>query len=374
MQTIHETESFKEADAIANEALYAGGQSYSEENPGPNGETFSLAASTQERDARPLPPIRISTEKMTGGRSDMRKAVREYIAAHLQGRSIQNTDTGWGISFSAESKSEAASKTRKEPAMRSALHLEEIVGKAVLLGDVPPDASRTADTERFHYFAIPVEIDGRSAVAWFNVRKHLRGGARTFYEFGLYENTAQTSPGLGRGAQSASANTPTFGPQTTVAEFIEKIKGQVPAAIKVDAAPTFSLRQFDSSRAVPTGTSARVFEFGNGSLVGPTTFSIRAYHGTPHEVDKFSLGKIGTGEGSQAAQKSGKSDEFRAMGGETYSLRSGDYESRIAAAFSPFQRSPEMRMAIARVAKQRALRLGAEWIEKGVEVRKEARP
>ncbi len=318
MQTIHETESFKEADAIANEALYAGGQSYSEANPGTNGETFSLAPSTRERDTRPLPPIRISTEKMAGDRSDMRKAVREYIATHLQGRSIQNTDTGWGIGFSSESKSEAVSKARKEPAMRSALHLEEIVGKAVLLGDVPPDASRTQDTERFHYFAIPVEIDGRSAVAWFNVRKHLRGGARTFYEFGLYENAARTSPGLGRGEQGTPANTPTFGPRTTVADFIEKIKGEVPAAVKVDAAPSFSLRQFADSRAVPTDKKARAFEFGNGSLVGPTTFSIRAYHGTPHEVDNFSLDKIGSGEGAQAygwglyfAQNQGVAESYR---------------------------------------------------------------
>lgn len=54
---------------------------------------------------------------------------------------------------------------------------------------------------------------------------------------------------------------------------------------------------------------------------------------------------------------------------ESYSLRRGDYESRIAAAFSPFQRSPEMRLAIAQVAKQRALRLGAEWIDKGAALR-----
>ncbi|MBL9176508.1 MAG: hypothetical protein JNM65_00500 [Verrucomicrobiaceae bacterium] len=54
---------------------------------------------------------------------------------------------------------------------------------------------------------------------------------------------------------------------------------------------------------------------------------------------------------------------------KTFSLRPGDYESRIAAAFSPFQRSPELRMAIAQVAKQRALRLGAEWIEKGAVLR-----
>lgn len=172
----------------------------------------------------------------------MRKAVRDYISAHLQGKTIRNTDTGWNVGFSSESKSEAVSKTRREPALRSALHLEEMVENAVLLGDVLPDGSRSNDTESFHYFAIPVEIDSKSAVAWFNVRKHLRGDSRTFYEFGLYENTAQTSPGLGRGAQGAPANTPTFGPQTTVADFIQKNKGDLPATIKVDTAPSFSLR------------------------------------------------------------------------------------------------------------------------------------
>lgn len=36
------------------------------------------------------------------------------------------------------------------------------------------------------------------------------------------------------------------------------------------------------------------------TLEGPATFSIRAFHGTPHKVDRFSLDKIGTGEGAQA--------------------------------------------------------------------------
>jgi hypothetical protein len=53
----------------------------------------------------------------------------------------------------------------------------------------------------------------------------------------------------------------------------------------------------------------------------------------------------------------------------TFSLRSGDFASRMAAAFSPFQRNPELRMAIARVAKERAMRLGAEWIEKAAVIR-----
>jgi hypothetical protein len=36
------------------------------------------------------------------------------------------------------------------------------------------------------------------------------------------------------------------------------------------------------------------------TLTGPATFSISAHHGTPHKVDRFSLDKIGTGEGAQA--------------------------------------------------------------------------
>lgn len=36
------------------------------------------------------------------------------------------------------------------------------------------------------------------------------------------------------------------------------------------------------------------------TLIGPASFSISAFHGTPHKVDRFSLDKIGTGEGNQA--------------------------------------------------------------------------
>jgi hypothetical protein len=49
----------------------------------------------------------------------------------------------------------------------------------------------------------------------------------------------------------------------------------------------------------PTDETRRL-SFDGGELVGPAMFSLRAYHGTPHEVDKFSTSKIGTGEGFQA--------------------------------------------------------------------------
>ena len=57
------------------------------------------------------------------------------------------------------------------------------------------------------------------------------------------------------------------------------------------------------------------------------------------------------------------------QGESTFSIGSGDYASRIAAAFSPFQRSPQLRLAIAQVAKARALKLGAEWIDKAALIR-----
>jgi len=62
----------------------------------------------------------------------------------------------------------------------------------------------------------------------------------------------------------------------------------------------FSLAPEMQSRAQPQ-TIAPVVEMPDGArLVGPSTFSITAYHGTPHKVDKFSMAKIGTGEGVQA--------------------------------------------------------------------------
>jgi hypothetical protein len=48
---------------------------------------------------------------------------------------------------------------------------------------------------------------------------------------------------------------------------------------------------------------APTFQASNATIVGPTTFSIDAFHGTPHKIDPeegFRLDRIGTGEGAQA--------------------------------------------------------------------------
>jgi hypothetical protein len=59
---------------------------------------------------------------------------------------------------------------------------------------------------------------------------------------------------------------------------------------------TFSL---SDSRAKPEDASNVTVLPDGAQLVGPTTFAIQAFHGTPHKVDKFSMDKIGMGEGAQ---------------------------------------------------------------------------
>lgn len=54
----------------------------------------------------------------------------------------------------------------------------------------------------------------------------------------------------------------------------------------------------------------------------------------------------------------------------TYSLRSGDFSSRMAAAFSPFQRSPELRRLMGKLAHDRVMRLAADLIDKANVIRK----
>lgn len=50
----------------------------------------------------------------------------------------------------------------------------------------------------------------------------------------------------------------------------------------------------------PTAETQSLQTTDGKTLTGPASFSIGAWHGTPHKVDKFTTEKIGTGEGAQA--------------------------------------------------------------------------
>ena len=54
------------------------------------------------------------------------------------------------------------------------------------------------------------------------------------------------------------------------------------------------------SRASAVSTDTPSIRASNATITGPANYSIGAFHGTPHKVDKFSTEKIGTGEGAQA--------------------------------------------------------------------------
>lgn len=58
---------------------------------------------------------------------------------------------------------------------------------------------------------------------------------------------------------------------------------------------------FSRKTGTPTKDSAetRELEFDGGVMHGPALFSLKAHHGTPHKVDRFTTDKIGTGEGAQ---------------------------------------------------------------------------
>lgn len=77
-----------------------------------------------------------------------------------------------------------------------------------------------------------------------------------------------------------------------------ELQARLKSANEKLAALSGESKMFSVSRAKPAD-GAPVFSAENATIVGPTLFSITAYHGTPHEVDKFSTSKIGTGEGAQ---------------------------------------------------------------------------
>ncbi len=95
---------------------------------------------------------------------------------------------------------------------------------------------------------------------------------------------------------------------TTPAEMLEaadlsinsgrKQYGTTDTTEEEDWQPTFSIGR----TGIKTTPATQLFEGAEGSpsVIGPVTFSIGAFHGTPHAVDKFTTDKIGTGEGAQA--------------------------------------------------------------------------
>ena len=113
--------------------------------------------------------------------------------------------------------------------------------------------------------------------------------------------------------------------RVNVLDIFNPRKGALPLAGEVlkfkDEGRVAGLEEvsFSLGRSEVTPTDAtQTFPTKDGGVVGPASFSISAFHGTPHKVNKFSTEQIGTGEGNQVygwglyfAQSKKVADDYR---------------------------------------------------------------
>lgn len=322
-QAALESEAAAEAEAIANEALNAGGASYSEENPGPNGETFSIGR--VKNGGRLLTfekPIETPLGRVVSyeWQSDVIEDVDKDGEAVLKrvsdwDKAISNAETGRAIVHhftviqpdgtekivSLESALKATKGTEAGKALSAAvkaarrlpLREAELIELEKLQGDYDA-AIKDANSQSWRNAPEPelrtpefpplAERGVRAVYVGDQFIKNLEPNELGAFGYKPAEIEWKKQWAIGQ------LQRPPYGTLDriqTLRRLIKKDKALI------DSASLFS------SRAIPAGSS-KVVQMPDGArLVGPTTFSIRAFHGTQHKVDRFRLANIGTGEGAQ---------------------------------------------------------------------------
>lgn len=124
---------------------------------------------------------------------------------------------------------------------------------------------------------------GMALARSFQLKKAIAAG-----EFDMAELDAYTDKLLGHDTQTAH----NAAVQQTFQENYQQ---------EADPAEEGDPFQIGRATAIPN-SQTETFQGAPGemSVTGPASFQIGAWHGTPHKVDKFSLDKVGTGEGAQA--------------------------------------------------------------------------
>jgi hypothetical protein len=174
--------------------------------------------------------VKVESSVLVGEKVDWHHELRRWISTHLQGKVVENCHSGLRVKFNAESKAESVSKLRDEKAFRAAKSAEEIVRQALYLDSV--DAKDTVRSKAYHYFAAPVEVDGKIYAAWFNLREPVAKDAvadGVFYELGVdLQNEMTHSPQRSKGLNLlASMN----GSRVKTKFFLEFVKGAIAAHI-----------------------------------------------------------------------------------------------------------------------------------------------
>ncbi|MDB6133747.1 MAG: hypothetical protein JWM59_1990 [Verrucomicrobiales bacterium] len=176
----------------------------------------------------------------------------------------------------------------------AAARLPELLQNSVLASvETPRDYERGAAEIHRRYAWMPFD-DSKVRNVLLTVKRMLSGpDADMAYSLEALEVNKAADGNSPATPEDPQADTGSLG--DNLARFLSGVKNEhkTPAG---DGGISFSL----SSRAQPVEKDAPVRSYGNAAVVGPATFAITAYHGTPHQVDRFSTRNIGTGEGRQS--------------------------------------------------------------------------
>lgn len=359
-QVSHETGAAQEAQSIIDTS------GYSEETPGPNGETFSLGYLGNVRDSGSVQLKQVHLESTTHEREGLDQGSEGMGTFRYRN---DNRTVYWHLPPGEVSK-EAASAAMERKGMPVARHVVMSYGS---------DSSRLAHGETFSLAKTdPVKV---AAFAEFGAKSLAEPG---FVGMFTYRNVTdaeadeivrQGGPDMRGFAHVMEANRIRHAFKSHSDSVVEAGLGQ--RALEKSDLPRFLevLDTPDSITVVPGGrNNTKVMyrkAFPDGTmLVSERTLetSLRQSPRMNFKTAWVKLPPAGVSPNTSPVYTPGRQSNDPASAGqsqETFSIRSGDFASRMSAAFSPFQRSPEMRLMVGQVAKERALKLGQDVMAAG---------
>ena len=136
---------------------------------------------------KPVASLVIPDAHLQGARAELREVLRGKLAAEFQGGAVRNEFVRSEIRFKRGNAGKLASKLKTELDFRAALHLGEIIRRAIPVGSTLPKRSML-NSLRIDHFALPVEIGGRRALAWFTARSDRGRPGAEILDFGVMEH------------------------------------------------------------------------------------------------------------------------------------------------------------------------------------------
>lgn len=265
------------------------------------------------------PDEQVTVVQYKGQAADRASAMNE--AASLATNGLKNEETGFVLTASKSDLNKAVGSkfSFDEHVFRAvAPVLDEVVAKARLMESTPDLTHKNPDVQGIHYFATPVEIDGRLyrvqlVVRDYVIPKQERLATHKISGIQIYEienpPVSRTDDGLSDIRGVVAPNIRLSSKPTASSDHVISLsqlaggrkpyrrqdgKGlfdEVDKASRTEGGAYFESPSFNQ---IIGETGVRNMDARNGE------FYQVAYHGSPYLFDKFTLDHIGEGEGAQA--------------------------------------------------------------------------